>query len=103
MATSKIKSQGWKFIGSSIGGDNLNYTDLASQGFTEVFVKDSSFGGCTAPVAALPTKLVWGGYYGGVNGLLHGVDVSTTSMYGIYGRTDSSDYLGNQTFYLYAR
>ena len=95
---------GWDYVTSVTGGNTVTFTDLATQGYSEVYVNDSSgFGGGYSPVVALPTALVWGGFYGGVNGLLHGVDITTTSIKGRYGITDSTNYLSTMTFYLYAR
>lgn len=94
---------GWDYITSVTGSNTVTFTDLAAQGYSEVYVKDTNFGGGYAPIIALPTALTWGGFYSGVNGLLHGVDITTTSIKGRYGMTDSTNYLASMTFYLYAR
>ena len=101
--TTKKQNKDWTLITTVTSSNTSTFTDLESQGYSEIFVKDGTFGGCTAPVSALPTALVWGGFYSGINGLLHGVDVTKTSIKGRYGMTDSTNYLGSTTFYLYAR
>lgn len=106
MATSKIKKQGWKLITTVKGANTANFEDLASQGYTEVCVCDGGYGSASIPVCAIPPQgisLCWGGLYGGVNGLLRGVDLYSTRIKGKYGRTDSSDVLSSTTFYLYAK
>lgn len=94
---------GWDYITSVTGSNTVTFADLATQGYSEVFVKDNNYAGGYAPVIALPTTLTWGGFYSGINGLLHGVDITTTSIKGRYGMTDSTNYLASTTFYLYAR
>lgn len=94
---------GWDYITSVTGSNTATFTDLATQGYSEVFVRDNTYSGGYAPVVALPTILTWGGFYSGINGLLHGVDITTTSIKGRYGMTDSTNYLATTTFSLYAR
>lgn len=106
MATSIIKSQGWKLIATVTGSNTQTFTDLATQGYTEVCVCDNGYGSASIPVCAIPNQgitLCWGGFYGGVNGLLHGAEVKPTSIKGKYGRTDSTEVMSQLIFYLYAR
>lgn len=94
---------GWDYITSVTGSNTATFTNLATQGYSEVFVRDNTYSGGYVPVIALPTILTWGGFYSGINGLLHGVDITTTSIKGRYGMTDSTNYLATTTFSLYAR
>ena len=101
--TNTKQNKEWVQIASSTGANSVAFTDLTTQGYTEIYIKDGTYGGALIPISALPTVAVWGGHYGGVNGLLHGVDISSTSMKGRYGQTDSANYLASMTFYLFAR
>lgn len=111
MAESKMKQQGWRFITSVAGTNTVNFSDLIEQGYTEAWVYSDTTGfltlsGPTVPLSALGNgglTLVWGGHYGGVNGAMLGVRLTTTWIRGAYCRGDSGDKTSATTFYLYAR
>lgn len=103
MATSTIKQMGWKLVATSTAGNTVTFTDLATQGFSEVFVKAHGAAGTMIPVIALPTNGYWGGLHSGGNGTLWQITVTKTSMKGVYARVDSADQLASTTWSLYAR
>lgn len=106
MQVSPAERSAWRLVASVTGSNTVTFEDLTLQGFEEVCVFDNSYGAVSMPVCAIPANgksLIWGGFYSGVNGLLHGVKLTPTSMQGQYGQTDSSNVLSNITFYLYAR
>ena len=111
MAESKMKQQGWKFIASVAGLNTVNFSDLIEQGYTEAWVYSLTVGwltlaGPTVPLGALGENgltITWGGHYGGVNGGMMGVGLTSNEMTGRYCRGDSADKSSTTTFYLYAR
>lgn len=106
MGNTRIPHKGWTLVAQVNGTNTVTFTDLASQGYIEVCVCDNGYGSATVPVCSIPSQgitLCWGGFYSGVNGLLHGVDLYTTKMKGKYCRTDSTDVSSQLIFYLYAR
>lgn len=105
MAESIMKKdpKAWKLIATSSGSTHVNFTDLSTRGYVEIFIKSDASSGATIPIIALPTTAYWGGYYGSTFGSLFGVYISKTTMYGTYGQIDSGTVLSNRTWYLYAR
>ena len=106
MGNTIMPHKGWKLVATVTGANTVTFTDLAAQGYTEACIFDNGYGSASIPVSAIPSQgitLCWGGFYGGVNGLLHGVEIKPTSIKGKYGRTDSTDVMSQLVFYLYAR
>ena len=91
--------------------NSVTFPDLIEQGYSEVWVYSDTtswlkLAGPSVPLRVVADKgalLVWGGHYGGVNGGMLGVLLTTTTMTGRYCRGDSGDIAARTTFYLYAR
>lgn len=93
----------WVLVTTSSGGNSKTFTNLSSQGYSEIFIKCDTTAGATIPVSALPTMAQWGGFHSGGYGALYGITINLTSMQGKYAQVDSQNQLSSRTWYLYAR